>query len=163
MPLWETINDLRAGEPRLRRRRYGVIEACQGRLAGIHLRPYAKVISLPEAICAGWFNHNRLAGDRCWLYYNQPLGHSRFLAVKYVVSSRDCRFGTLKAAMTVLEEIARLKDTDAALCHITTPRISERLLTREGWQRHCLNSWGRHYIKRFYGKYPQPDAAWALC
>ena len=163
MPLWESITDLRAGEPALRRRRYGVIEAVDARLSGIHLRPWPKMISLPEALWLGRWNHQRLPGDRCWLYYNQPLGHSNFLAVKYIVSARDCSFATLKAAMTVLEEVARIKNSDAALCHITNGKISDRLLAREGWDRHCLNSYGRHYIKRFYGEYPQPDAAWALC
>ena len=163
MPLWETTTDLQAGEEILRRRRYGVIEVRDRHLAGIHFRPYPKVISLAEAFCLGKWNHHSLSGDRCWLYYNQPLGHSNFLAVKYIVSSRDCTFATLKAAMTVLEEVARIKNTDAALCHITNRKISDRLLAREGWERHCLNSFGRHYIKRFYGEYPEPDAAWALC
>lgn len=163
MPLLESITSLRTAEATLRRRRYGVIEACEGRLVAVHLRPFAKIISLPEALWLGRWNHGRLAGDRCWLYYNQPLGHSNFLAVKYVVSSRCCKFSTLKAGMTVLEEIARIKGTDAALCDVTNRRISERLLAREGWERHCLGSSRRHFIKRFYGEYPQPEAAWALC
>ena len=163
MPLWESVTDLRAGESTLRRRRYGLIQVSESRLQAIHLRPFAKMISRPEALWLGRWTHGRLAGDRCWLYYNQPLGHSNFLAVKYVVSSRECRFATLKAAMTVLEEVARIKGTGAALCHLTNSRISDRLLAREGWERHCLSSFGRHYIKRFYGEYPKPDRAWALC
>jgi hypothetical protein len=163
MPLFETVTDLRAGEETLRRRRYGAIDVQGGQLAGVHLRPYAKIISLPEALWLGKWNHRRLVGDRCWLYYNQPLGHSRFLAVKYVVSARECRFASLKAAMTVLEEIARIKRSDAALCDVTNRRISDRLLAREGWERHCLASPRRHHIKRFYGEYAAPDAAWNLC
>lgn len=163
MSLFETVTDLQAGEDVLRRRRYGVIEVRDSRLAGVHLRVLPKIISLPEAVWLGRWNHDRLHGDRCWLYYNQPLGHSNFLALKYVVSASDCTFASLRAAMTVLEEIARIKRTDAALCDVTNRRISDRLLAREGWERHCLKSFRRHYIKRFYGEYPPPDAAWALC
>ena len=163
MPLWETVTDLRSDEDVLRRRRYGVIEICDTRLARIHLRPFPKLISLAGAVWLGRVNHKRLAGDRCWLYYNQPLWHSNFLSVMYIVSARDCQFATLKAAMTVLEEVARIKGSDAALCDVTGGPISDRLLAREGWQQHCLDSFGRHYIKRFYGDYPSPEAAWSLC
>jgi hypothetical protein len=64
--------------------------------------------------------------------------------------------------MTVLQEIARIKRTDAIVCDVTSSRISDRLLARAGWERHCLASPRRHFIKRFYGEYPQPQAAWAL-
>ena len=162
MPLFESITDLRLGEDALRRRRYGVIVAQAGKLSAVHLRPWAKMISLPEALWLGRWNHDRLQGNRCWLYYNQPLGHSNFLAVKYIVSSGDCTFATARAAVTVLEEIARIKQTDAALCDVTNHRISDRLLAREGWESHCPGSRRRHFIKRFYGTYPVPDSALTL-
>jgi hypothetical protein len=158
MPLFQTIVDLRDGETALRRRRYGVIETAAGRLVGVHLRPWPKLISLPEALWLGSWQHNRISGDRCWLYYNQPLGHSSFLALKYVLSGRDCSFATARAAITVLEAIARIKTTDAIVCHVTSSRISDRLLAREGWEQHCLWSRQRHFIKRFYGEYPAPAA-----
>jgi len=111
----------------------------------------------------GSFHRRQLTGDRCWLYYDQPLFHRNFLAVKYVLASRDCSFATMKGAMTVLEEIARIKRTDAALADVSNAKISDRLLAREGWQRHCQPSFRRHFIKRFYGEYPAPEAAWQLC
>lgn len=163
MPLFQTITDLREGDDALRRRRYGVVEMRDGHLQSIQLRPWPKLISLPEALWLGSVHHRWLTGDRCWLYYDQPLWHRNFLAVKYVLSSRDCTFATLKAAMIVLEEIARLKRTDAALADVSSAKISDRLLAREGWQRHCQPSFRRHYIKRFYGEYAKPDAAWAVC
>jgi hypothetical protein len=157
------IADLRDGADELRRRRYGVIEVKAGRLTAVHLRPWPKLISLPEALWLSAWQRRALAGDRCWMYYDQPLLHSNFLALKYVLSSRDCTFATLKAAMTVLEEIARIKRTDAVLADVSSAKISDRLLAREGWQRHCQPSFRRHYIKRFYGEYASPEAAWALC
>ena len=39
MPLWETVVDLTAQADVVRRRRYGVIELRDGRLASIHFRP----------------------------------------------------------------------------------------------------------------------------
>jgi hypothetical protein len=163
MPLLETITDLRTGEDAIRRRRYGVIAMRDGHLQSIQLRPWPKLISLAEALWLGGMHRRLLAGDRCWLYYDQPLLHRNFLAVKYVLAARDCTFATLKGAMTVLEEIARIKRSDAALADISNPKISDRLLAREGWQRHCQPSFRRHYIKRYYGEYPSPDAAWHLC
>lgn len=156
MPLFETITNLRDGADALARRRYGVIEVIDGRLAAIHLRPFPKIISLPEALWLGSWHHRFLTGNRCWLYYNQPLGHSNFLAIKYMISARDCTFATARAAMIVLEEIARIKRSDAALCDVSNQRISARLLAREGWEQHCLSSPRRHFIKRFYGEYPSP-------
>jgi hypothetical protein len=160
--LFATITDLRAAADHLRRRRYGVIEMRAGRLAAVHLRPWPKLISIPEALWLGHWHRRLLAGDRCWVYYDQPWMHRNFLAVKYVLSARGCTFATLKGAMTVLEEIARIKRTDAALADVSSARISDRLLARQGWQRHCQPSFRRHYIKRFYGEYPAPDAAWEL-
>lgn len=163
MKLWESIVDPAADQAALRRRRYGVIEMRDARLHAVHLRPWPKLISLPEALWLSRFQRQFLSGDRCWLYYDQPLLHRNFLAVKYVLSSRDCTFATLKGAMTVLEEIAHIKRTDAALADVWRAKISDRLLCREGWQRHCQPSFRRHYIKRFYGQYAPPEAAWALC
>jgi hypothetical protein len=163
MPLLETITDLRTGDDVLRRRRYGVIAMRDQQLQSIQLRPWPKLISLPEALWFGDLHRQLLTGDRCWLYYDQPLFHGNFLAVKYVLASSDCTFATLKGAMTVLEEIARIKRSDAALADVSNAKISDRLLAREGWQRHCQPSFRRHFIRRFYGEYPAPEAAWQLC
>ena len=163
MSIFQSIIDLRTSADELRRRCYGVIEMAAGRLAAVHFRPWPKLISLPEALYLSRWQRQFLTGDRCWLYYDQPLLHRNFLAVKYVLSSHDCTFATLKGAMTVLEEIARIKRTDAALADVSNVKISDRLLAREGWQRHCQPSFHRHFIKRYYGEYPPPAAAWALC
>ena len=61
---------------------------------------------------------------------------------------------TLRLGLAVLDEIARLKQSDALLCQVSNWRISAELLGRAGWVRHCPSRWHRHYIKRFYGVYP---------
>jgi len=157
---FQTITDPSEQVGVLRDRRYGVVEMSAGRLIGVHLRPWPKIISLTEIWCVGRWAHRRLSGDRCWLYYNQPLSCSNYLALPYVVSSRDGSLASFHGALVVLDEIARIKQSDAILCDVTNGRISDRLMNRWGWDRHVLDSPRRHYIKRFYGMYPAPQCVW---
>jgi hypothetical protein len=76
------------------------------------------------------------------------------LALSYIVSSGDTSLASVQRALAILDEIARIKQSDAIVCEITGPRLSDRILCREGWERHLPQSPRRHYIKRFYGKYP---------
>ena len=138
----------------LRRARYGVIETHQGRLVSILLRGWPKIATALEASLSGQSCHRSRPGDRCWLYYNQPRAFPNFLALAYVVSQRDCTLATLRRAMEVLDDVARVKGTDAILCDAWNPRISDRLLARSGWEPHKPTRWHRHFIKRFYGVYP---------
>jgi len=160
MGAWfETVNDLWEGKETLRRRPYGVIEVVEGRLLRIRLRPFPKITSLPEAMLLGRGVHAYRRGDRCWLFYNQPSHFRNFLVLEYVLSTRDARFGTFHRAVEVLDEIARIKRSDALLCDVSNRRISTRLLARWGWEPHCPSLLHRHYIKRFYGQYPPPSPA----
>ena len=150
MPLFETVSDLEAGAELLRRRRYGVVEVARGRLRHVALRPFPKIISAPEILLFGGWYHRHAAGDRIRLYYNQPWRFPNFLAVKYIVSARQTSLATLNRALAVLDEIARLKGSDALLCDVGNWRITTRLIARWGWQPHCPSRWHRHYIKRLY-------------
>ena len=153
---FQTVTDLAAQAPILRRRRYGMIEMADRRLVGIHLRPWPKLISYPEIWWLGSRFHRQAVGDRCWLYYNQPLQCPNFLALPYVVSSRNANPATLHGALAVLDEIARIKGSDAILAEVSNARISDRLLNRRGWQSHYPASRRRHFIRRFYGQYESP-------
>lgn len=159
LTFFQTITDLAAGAETLTRRRYGVIEMVGGRLEAIRLRPFPKIVTAPGIMLFGNAFHEHSAGDRLWLYYNQPVRFPNFLVLKYVVSGRESPFASLTRALDVLDEIARLKRSDALLCDVGNWRISARLLTRWGWQPHCPSRWHRHYIKRFYGEYP-PRSQW---
>ena len=159
MPLFETVIDLIGGAEVLRRRAFGVIEMAEGRFRRVLLRPFPKIISTPEILLLGGVYHRCRPGDRFWLYYNQPRRFPNFLALKYVVSTRQTQMGTLTRALQLLDEIARLKGADALLCDVGNWRISTKLLGRWGWEPHCPSRWHRHYIKRFYGEYPRP-ARW---
>lgn len=158
MSRWfESTGDLQSDVDVLRRRRYGVIEVCDERLVAIWLRPWPKMISLPEIRFLGRGFHRRRPGNHCWLYYNQPRKHSSYLVLKYVLSARDTTLNTFRGALTILDEIARVKQSDALLCDASNMRISDRLLARWGWEPHLSSRWHRNHIKRFYGEYPQPS------
>ena len=98
--------------------------------------------------------HIRGHADRCLLYYNQPRGFPNFLAIKYVISTHQTRMSTVFVALSVLDAIAQIKGTDALLCDVSNSRISDRLLSRQGWESHRPQRWHRNFIKRFYGEYP---------
>ncbi len=152
--LFETVTDIAAQADRLRSRRYGVIEVVDGELHSVRLRPFPKIVTAIGPRLFGERTHRHQPGDWCRLYYNQPLRHSNFLAVTYVVSSRDCTLQTFRQATRLLDRIAEIKRTDALLCDVANSRISDRLLERWGWEAHCPQAWHRNFIKRFYGVYP---------
>lgn len=154
MAWFETITDLSAAADRIRRRRYGVIETVDGRFEKLVFRPWPKLVAMADAAWLLGWQRRPATGNRCWLYFNQPRRHDNFLALKYVVSTRDCTLATFRNATTVLDEIARIKKTDALLTDAASWRISGRLLARWGWEPHCPSRWHRNYIKRFYGVYP---------
>jgi hypothetical protein len=159
MSLFKTVTDLTAGADLLRRRRFGVIEAANGRFRQVLLRPFPKIVSVPEALwIGGWLHHHR-SGDRIRLFYNQPWRSANYLVLKYAESARDTSFGTLTRALAVLDAIARLKRSDALLCDASNNRITTKILGRWGWEPHCRWRFHRHYIKRFYGDYP-PAPRW---
>ena len=156
-----TLNDPFADFDSLRRGRYGVIEVIDGRLTAIHLRRIPKIISALEIETLGQRRHRHKPGNRCLVYYNQPRACPNYLALKYVVSQRDCTFATIHRAAEALDEVARIKQSDALLCDVWNARISDRLLSRWGWEPHKPQRWHRHYIKRFYGVYPHKRATMA--
>jgi hypothetical protein len=151
------LEDLALAAELVRRRRYGVIEAVSGRLIAVRFRPWPKWVSLPEALFLGKRYHERRPADHCRLFFNQPRRYSNFLAVPYGVCGRGTRLATLNAALSALDEIARIKGTDALLADVANFRISPRALARYGWVAHKPSRWHRHYIKRFYGVYPGHD------
>ncbi|HTM53091.1 MAG TPA: hypothetical protein VL175_03650 [Pirellulales bacterium] len=138
----------------LRTARHARIEIVGGRLVAIHVRRWSRLVSAVEVELFGRFRHARLPGDRCVLDYTQPRRYSNYLALRYVASHRDCTLATFHRALEVLDEVARVKQSDAILCDVGNHRISDRLMARWGWQAHKPSRWHRHFIKRFYGTFP---------
>lgn len=155
---FDTVTDLKRQAAVVRRRRYGLIEVTEGEFVRIHLRPLPKSISMAGIAFGRWWWHSLIESDSCWLYYNQPRRFPNFLALKYVVSTVGTRFATFRRAVALLDEVARIKRTDALLCDVSNVRISDRLMRRWGWEPHKPQRWHRNYIKRFYGAYPAQRA-----
>jgi hypothetical protein len=151
---FETIVDFDSGRERLRAGRWGVIETLGGEFRAVHLRPWPKLVSLPELLPLGPRYHSAGQGDRCLLYYNQPLRVPNFLALKYVVSTSGTNYRTFRKCLMVLDAIAELKQVDAIVCDAANFRLSERFMARMGWEPHKPQRWHRNYIRRFYGTYP---------
>jgi hypothetical protein len=154
-PLIETIGDVKANQETLRRRPYGMIEAINGRFVRIQLKPWPKVASLMEAHWIQAMKTQRQRRDVCRLYYNQPLGHRNYLTLSYVESSLNTSLRTCYATLDVLNQVAFIKQSDALLAEVANSRISDRFMIRRGWERHREPSRQRHWIKRFYGDYPE--------
>ncbi len=158
MSLFETAFDLVNFTDMLRRRKHGVIEVRDGELHRIDLRPWPAMVSQWRL----WRDARRRIGngldtdheDVCRLYYDQVWRMPQFMALKYVVSQPGTSFRTFRVATLVLDEIARIKRTDAIVCEARNSRISDRLLKRWGWESHVVGSRRRHFVKRFYGLYP---------
>jgi hypothetical protein len=151
MPRWfETVTDLADERHRaiIRGRRYGRIEMSDGTLEGISFRPLPK-LAAPFDLPWGRLVHRSAPGDRCWLYFNQPRSLEQFLALKLVVSTREATLASFRGALEVLDEVARIKRTQAIVCDAAYWRISDRLLARWGWQPHKPQRWHRNFIKRF--------------
>ncbi len=150
----ETIRDFDVGREGIRAHRYGVIETAGGEPRAIHLRPWPKLVSLPELLPLGPRYHARGTADRCLLYYNQPRRMPSFLALKYLVSTAGTSYRTFRAALRMLDRVAELKRVDAIVCDAANLRLSDRLMARLGWEPHRPQRWHRNYIRRFYGVYP---------
>jgi hypothetical protein len=156
---FETFTNLVTGREPICARRYGVIETAAGELVAVHLRPWPKLMSLPELWPLGPRYHGRGDADRCLLYYNQPRRMPNFLALKYVVSTHGTSYRTFRAALVVLDAIAALKRIDAIVCDAANIRLSDRLMARLGWEPHKPQRWHRNFIRRFYGEYPEEALA----
>lgn len=150
----ESVVDFEDGREQIRARRYGAIETAGGVLRAVHLRPWPKLASWSELWPVGLRYHAKGAADRCLLYYNQPRRQPNFLALRYIVSTAGTSYRTFRAALIALDAVAELKGTDAIVCDAANMRISDRLLSRFGWEPHKPQRWHRNFIRRFYGTYP---------
>jgi hypothetical protein len=152
--LFATAYDLKSDAELIRRGRYGLIEIVDEQLARIALRPWPAFATWAEARIVGNWRHRYRAGKVCRLYYNQPRRAGNFLTLAYVESARDAGLANFRAALAVLDEIARIKRSDFLVTDVVNGRISDRLLARWGWSPLAPRRWHRLFVKRFYGEYP---------
>jgi hypothetical protein len=146
--LYTAVTNLVADSDRLRRRGSGVIETCGGRLERVLLRPFPKVVTALGSRLWGGLEHRLRRGNRCRLYFNHSRRFPQFLALRYVVTTRDADYATFRAALATLDEIARIRGIDALLCDAANLRLSDRFLARLGWVPHAPMPGHRNFIKR---------------
>lgn len=144
---FETANQL--SDRTVLSRRYGVIEARCGSFGAVHFRPFPKFASQAEAWLDRVTRRWRQAEDICWLFYNEPRSCPGFLTLAYLVSSNKTSLASVQAALAALDEIARMKRSDAIVCDASNLRLSDRIMSRYGFVRHAPALAGRHFIKRF--------------
>ena len=145
------VTDPRLQADLLRSWKNGRIIMHGGRLVAIRRRRWV----FPVSIARVWFQTRFKPGnsDECLLdYQSSRLGG--FMVLDYVRSGPKTQLATFRGACQILDEVARLRQSVAILAHVSTAAISDRLLIRWGWVAHASNLSGRHWIKRFYGVYP---------
>jgi len=147
------VKDPITGANEIRRWRFGRIVMQAGRLVEIQRRLTCGSVSVAQV----WWQakYGRDDDDICWLDYHQPLGMPAFLTLDYIRSGTLARYKTFIGACHVLDEIARIRQASAIVAHVSNGDISDRLLTRQGWQQHASKWNGRHWIRRFYDGYPE--------
>jgi hypothetical protein len=142
----------------LARRRCGCIVTRAGKLEAVYGRWWPHLGNMMQIL---WDTHFKtLDRDCCRLFYHQPLTSPGYLTLSYVQAGPATSIATLYAAGLILDEIARLRQSNAIVSEISNERISEKWLNRWGWEAHCPHLAGRHFIKRFYGVYPEVGAKW---
>jgi hypothetical protein len=143
----------------LSQRRCGHIVVKRTRLVAVYGRWWPYYGNLLQA---AWDGHFRRDDDSCEIFYHVPWSTPQYLTLSYIRSGGRATAATVKAACLVLDEIARIRQASAIVCHVTNNRISDRTLERWGWESHCPHLPGRHFIKRFYGRYPEISSAWKV-
>ena len=128
--------------------RYGAarIEVVEGRPIAVRRR-----LSWTPSLAAVWWHTTwgRKTDSRCVLDYHIPRGLTDFVTLDFIHSVRAAGYATFRTAVRTLEAIAHQRNSHAIVAHVANAKISDRLLERLGWQRHCLDWKGRHWIRRF--------------
>ncbi len=153
--LYETVTDIDAQADIVRRRWFGVIEAVDGEFRRVVFRPWPKWISIPEVLLLARWIHSGQGRDRCLLYFDQSWRQPNYLAVKYLLTYGGTSYASVVAARRAVDDVARIKRSDALVCQVSNKRLNGRIMKRCGWE--PLNDSPRCtlYVRRFYGEYPE--------
>ena len=106
--------------------------------------------------CGGGSCIGSVAGITAGSIFTSRAGSRSFLLLDYAISTRGTTLATIRGALCVLDELARLKRSDAILCDVATMRISDRLLARWGWAPHVVAAAASHNSSSaFTAHYPR--------
>lgn len=151
----DSLTDFHAEHEKVRRWRYGRIVFEKGCFVRLEKRLMCGNISMAQV----WWQakYGRSDDSICWIDYHQPLGTPTFLTLDSIRAGSKAGYRSLSGAVHLLHEIARIRNSHAIVAHVSNSKISDRFLSRMGWEQH-LHQWsGRHWIRRFYQGYPSFD------
>ena len=79
--------------------------------------------------------------------------------MKYLLTYGGTSYASVVAARHAVDEVARIKRSDALVCQVSNKRLTGRIMQRWGWQ--PLNDSPRCtlFVRRFYGQYPTESDA----
>ncbi len=86
--------------------------------------------------------------ETCTIFYAFPKRTPGFLSVGYLLCGPETKYRTLRAAVDLVEGIARGQGSQAIVCQAFSERLTERLMNRWGYVRHALSLGPNHYIRR---------------
>ena len=140
------VHSIEQNRESLRSWRYGEIEIANGQLTSIYPRWWPRLGSRWESY---WDRYNRkLPTDFCVAYYAFPRSAPGYMSLLYARSGPSTQYKTIYRAVFTLEQIAKLRNSNAIVCEMISERGTERLMNRWGYVRHALSLGDNHYIKR---------------
>lgn len=126
--------------------RCGQIIVREGQLLAIKPRRFPIMASVAAVKWqTGW---GRRDDAVCKLDFSVPRNLPGYLTLDYIRGGQRGGYRTFRTATRLLDRVAEIKQSAAIVAHVTNSAISDRLLQRLGWQRHCLHWRGRHFIRR---------------
>jgi len=127
-------------------RMHGMIESSSGKPVRIAGRLLPRWPSILESRIAQYWK--RLPDDNFQIYYNHSKSCPGFNILAYACSGRRTSLATLRAGLTILDELAILAGDKAIVCQSINPRLNGRILEHFGFVQHATHLKGKHYIKR---------------
>lgn len=140
------LHSIEANAEKVSSWRYGEIELFNGSLAAIYPRWWPRWGSQWESY---WDSYHRvLPADHCIAYFAFPRSAPGYMSVLYAHSGPNTQYKTIYRAVSTMDQIAKLRNSDAIVCQMVSERGTERLMNRWGYVRHALSLGDNHYIKR---------------
>ncbi|MCY2986239.1 MAG: hypothetical protein NTY15_21640 [Planctomycetota bacterium] len=141
-----SVDSIDGHRDRIQSWRYGEVELSNGELVALYPRWWPRVGSQWESWQDSY--HRTLPTDWCRAYYAFPRRAPGFMSVLYARSGPGTQYKTISRAVSAMDEIARIRDSQAIVCQMVSERGTERLMKRWGYVRHAFSLGDNHYIKR---------------
>jgi len=125
---------------------FGELELSDGKLLSIRPRWWPRIGSQWESFRDSYVR--AMPNDVLLAYYAFPRRSPGFMSVLYAHSGPKTQYKTLYRAVLSMDEIARLRKTQAIVCQTVSNLANERLMNRWGYVRHAFSLGDNHFIKR---------------